>query len=153
MEREPDNRHAHFCTGIILEQQGNLAGAHKHFQRVTELDPHDAISWYWTASTLTDRENPLLSTSPKLAKEQAALYSKALELDPYLTQAIYRLALAYSPCRRAAQAERASGTLGQDQSRPPAAGAGSGKLGREGVRRDGQVRHGNHPVPTARHGR
>jgi len=35
---------------------------------VTELDPHDAISWYWTASTLTDPQNLLLSTSPKLAQ-------------------------------------------------------------------------------------
>ena len=77
LEHDPDNLHAHFCTGIILEQQGDLAAAHKHFRRVTELDPHDAISWYWTASTLTDPENPLLSTSPKLAREQAALYSKA----------------------------------------------------------------------------
>jgi len=91
MEHDPDNPHAHFCTGIILEQQGDLRGAHKHFRRVTELDPQDATSWYWTASTLTDPENPLLSTSPKLAKEQAAIYSKALELDPYLPQAIYKL--------------------------------------------------------------
>src|SRR5271157_6373790 len=51
MEQEPDNPYAHFCTGIILEQQGDLSGAHKHFRRVTELDSHDAISWYWTAST------------------------------------------------------------------------------------------------------
>src|SRR5271157_4568051 len=94
MAQDPDNAHAHFCTGIILEQQGDLPGAHKHFQRITELDPHDATSWYWSASTLTDPELPLLSTSPKLAKEQAALYSKALELDPSLTQAIYRLAMA-----------------------------------------------------------
>ncbi len=91
LEQEPDNLHAHFCTGIILEQQGDLSGAHRRFKRVTELDPHDAVSWYWRASTLTDPQNPLLSTSPKLAKEQAALYSKALELDPYLTQAVYKL--------------------------------------------------------------
>jgi tetratricopeptide (TPR) repeat protein len=92
LEREPDNLHAHFCTGIILEQQGDLAAAHEHFRRVTELDPKDAIAWYWSASTLTDPDNPLVTTSPKLAREQAALYEKALELDPYLTQAIYRLA-------------------------------------------------------------
>ena len=110
MEREPDNPYAHFCTGIILEQQGDLSGAHKHFRRVTELDPHDAISWYWTASTLTDPENHLLSTSPKLAKEQAALYSKALELDPYLTQAIYKLSfvsrLAGEPLKQKALLDR-----------------------------------------------
>ena len=36
------NPYAHFCRGIILEQQGDLAEAHQHFKRVTELDPHDA---------------------------------------------------------------------------------------------------------------
>jgi hypothetical protein len=92
LERDPDHRHAHFCTGIILEQQGNLPEAHKHFRRVTELDPSDATAWYWTASTLTDPDNPLVSTSPTLATQQASLYEKALALDPYLTQAIYRLA-------------------------------------------------------------
>ena len=65
MEQEPDNPHAHFCTGIILEQQGDLSGAHKHFRRVTELDPHDAISWYWTASTLTDPREPLALDEPE----------------------------------------------------------------------------------------
>jgi tetratricopeptide (TPR) repeat protein len=91
LKRDPEQRHAHFCTGIILEQQGNLAEAHKHFRRVTELDPHDATAWYWTASTLTDPDNPLVATSPKLAGEQSALFEKALQLDPYLTQAVYRL--------------------------------------------------------------
>jgi Flp pilus assembly protein TadD len=94
LKRSPDHIYAHFCTGIIHEQQGHLAEAHEHFRRVTELDPHDATSWYWTASTLTDPASPL-APNPKLAKAQAELYSKALELDPYLTQAIYKLAFAY----------------------------------------------------------
>ena len=102
--------HAHFCTGIILEQKGDLSGAHEHFRRVTELDPHDATSWYWAASTLTDPENHSLSTSPKLAKQQAALYSKALELDPYLTQAVYKLSfvsrLAGEPLKQKALLDR-----------------------------------------------
>ena len=54
LERDPDNPYAHFCRGIILEQQGNIAEAHRHFKRVTEIDPDDATAWYWLASTLTD---------------------------------------------------------------------------------------------------
>ena len=112
---------------------------------MTELDPHDAISWYWTASTLTDPENPLLSTSPKLAKEQAALYSKALELDPYLTQAIYKLSfvsrLAGEPQKQKALLDRWE-KINPDRQQPV---PGPGKLGREGLRRDGQVRHGDRP--------
>ncbi len=67
LEREPDNAHAHFCMGIILEQRGDLPAAYKHFRRVTELDPHDAHAWYWRGSTLTDPENPLVTTNPKIA--------------------------------------------------------------------------------------
>ena len=51
-------RHAHFCRGIILEQQGQIAVAHQHFKTVTEIDPNDAAAWYWTASTLPDPEHP-----------------------------------------------------------------------------------------------
>ena len=42
LDRDPDNPHAHFCRGVILEQQGHLAEAHRHFKRVTEIDPNDA---------------------------------------------------------------------------------------------------------------
>ena len=95
LKRDPDNRHAHFCRGIILEQQGDLAEAHKHFKRVTELDPNDAASWYWSASTLTDPDDPTQPAGPRQAKDQVALFSKALACDPYLTPAIYKLSFAY----------------------------------------------------------
>ena len=58
LERDPENPYAHFCRGIILEQQGRLAEAHGHFKRVTEIDPNDAAAWYWSASTLTDPDDP-----------------------------------------------------------------------------------------------
>lgn len=95
LQRDPKNKHAHFCRGIILEQQGNLAQAHEHFKAVTELDPHDAASWYWTASTLTDPADPTQPAGPSQAKDQVTLFAKALECDPYLTPAIYKLSFAY----------------------------------------------------------
>lgn len=97
LEHDPDQIHAHFCSGMIKEQQGNLKDAHKHFQRVTELDPNDAAAWYWTGSTLTsdDAGGSSLAPNPDVAKKQAELYVKALEIDPYLTQALYKLAFAH----------------------------------------------------------
>ncbi|MDR3620260.1 MAG: FG-GAP-like repeat-containing protein [Paludisphaera borealis] len=95
LDRDPDNRHAHFCRGIILEQQGALDRAHTHFRRVTELDPNDAAAWYWTASTLTDPADPTQPAGPAQAKEQVELLTKALACDPYLTPAIYKLSFAY----------------------------------------------------------
>ena len=103
LQRDPDNRHAHFCRGIILEQQGDLAEAHEHFKRVTELDPNDPAAWYWRASTLTDPEAPGQPAGPAQAREQIELFSKALERDPYLTPALYKLSFAY---RLAGQPEK-----------------------------------------------
>lgn len=92
--RDPDNRHAHYSLGVILEQQGDLARAHEHFKRVTELDPRDASSWYWMASTVSNAGQGGV-TGPSQAEEQIRLLTRALECDPYLTPAIYKLSFAY----------------------------------------------------------
>ena len=94
LDRDPNNAYAHFCEGIILEQQGQIAAAHQHFKRVTEIDPKDATAWYWMASTLPNRKDPAQTAGPDEAKEQIALFNKALELDPYLVPAIYKMAMA-----------------------------------------------------------
>jgi tetratricopeptide (TPR) repeat protein len=93
LKRDPRNPYAHFCRGIILEQQGGIAEAHQHFKQVTEIDPNDALAWYWSGSTLPDPERPSQPAGPKQAKEQIAFYAKGLELNPYLTPAIYKMAM------------------------------------------------------------
>jgi hypothetical protein len=95
LERDPNNPHAHFSRGIIFEQQGKLAEAHRHFRRVTEIDPNEATGWYWMGSTVSDPDDPGRPPGPTQAKEQVALFTKALERNPYLTPAIYRLAFAH----------------------------------------------------------
>jgi tetratricopeptide (TPR) repeat protein len=94
LDRDPNNPYAHFCRGIILEQQGQIAAAHQHFKRATEIDPNDGASWYWMASTLPDRDNPNQPAGPNQAKEQIALFGKALDRDPYLVPAVYKMAQA-----------------------------------------------------------
>ncbi len=95
IEREPGNPHAHFCRGIILEQDGKLSEANRHFRKVAEIDPTDATAWYWVASTLTDPDDPTRPAGPKQAKEQIELLGKAVELNPYLTPAVFKMATAY----------------------------------------------------------
>ncbi len=94
LARDPNNAYAHFCRGIILEQQGSLREAYQHFQRVTEIDPGDAAGWYWLGSTMTDPRDPSAPAGPDQAPEQIALFEKALDRDPYLTPAIYKMAMA-----------------------------------------------------------
>ncbi|MFI5459209.1 MAG: FG-GAP-like repeat-containing protein [Isosphaerales bacterium] len=95
LDRDPNNPHAHYCRGIILEQQGRLSEAHQHFKRVTEHDPNDAAAWYWMGATLTDPKNPVMSNPRVLAKEQIKIWNQALACDPYLTPAMYRVQHAY----------------------------------------------------------
>ena len=93
IERDPGNAHAHFCSGIILEQQGQTSEAHEHFKKVTVLDPNDAESWYWAGSTLPVKSNPFSPEGAAQANEQITYFAKALERNPYLVPAIYNMAL------------------------------------------------------------
>jgi tetratricopeptide (TPR) repeat protein len=121
IDRAPDEPHAHYCRGIILEQQGRMAEASHHFQRVVEIDPNDATSWYWLAATANDPENPDKPDLRKLAKQQIGLLQKALECDPYLTPAIYKLQQAYrltNEPKKATELLARWQELNQDRSRP-----------------------------------
>ncbi len=95
LERDPANPYAQFCRGVILQTQGHLAEAHRHFKRVTEIDPTDGPAWFQTASTLSAAINPDPKVRRELAKEKIGLLEKALACDPYLTPALYQLAFAY----------------------------------------------------------
>ena len=97
LEREPGNPYAHFCRGVILEQQGKLAEAHGHFKRVTEIDPTDAAAWYWMGRTIPEPAQPpedRLKAMKEKSQQEIELFTKALELNPYLTQAVYGYAMA-----------------------------------------------------------
>ncbi len=88
LKREPNNPYAHFCRGIMLEQLGNIAEAHSHFKRVTEIDPNDAAGWYWLGATLADasREAPDADARMKVLKEKSTeeikYFTKARRAQP-----------------------------------------------------------------------
>ena len=93
--RQPDNPWAHFSRGIVLQNQGMSQAAHRDFKKVTEVDPLDANAWLELGGTLTDSEGGQILPGSDLLPEQIAYYSKAVEFNPYLTTAIYRLSQAY----------------------------------------------------------
>lgn len=96
LEREPGNLHAHYCRGIILEYLGRTAEAHKEFIFVTEKDPTDAHAWYKRAGTLPAPETASIEARKTNAAEQIRLLTTALEKNPYLVPALYRLQMAYA---------------------------------------------------------
>ncbi len=93
--RDPDNLHAHFCRGIILEALGHLERAHRDFRFVAEHDPADAHAWYRVGSTLVDPAHPDRPAGPEQAAQLIATYSRALERNPDLVGALYKLQAAY----------------------------------------------------------
>ncbi len=91
----PENPTAHFCRGMVLNQRGDVVAAHADFRKVVEIDPGDAHAWLEVATTLTDPEQGDMPANRRQARELIDLYSKALERNPYLITATYKLAHAY----------------------------------------------------------
>jgi hypothetical protein len=85
LEQEPDNPYAHFCLGIIMRHQGRpeeKETSAAHFQKVTQIDPSDADSWYWYGTML-----------PEGSPEANEAFEHALRLSNCLQGAIYGLAM------------------------------------------------------------
>ncbi|MBY0460267.1 MAG: FG-GAP-like repeat-containing protein, partial [Gemmataceae bacterium] len=101
LARDPDNRHAHYCLGIIDSDAGRFADAHAHFQKVNALDPNDAHTWLRLGLT-----HPAGPRSP----EARECFEQSLKRDPYLNAARYNLYLILVPSdperAKALEAER-----------------------------------------------
>ena len=82
LKQHPDNPYAHFCLGILAQSLGDIDVARGHFEAVTRIDPNDAASWYWLGQAL--------SGDSERANE---CFQRALDLDPYLSSAIYNVAM------------------------------------------------------------
>ncbi|HWE36226.1 MAG TPA: FG-GAP-like repeat-containing protein [Isosphaeraceae bacterium] len=106
LKRDPDNLHAHYCRGLILDfikdpaHPDRLVQAHKDFLFVAEHDPNDGDAWLKVGDTLIDPDSVGDPDGPRLAgpeqsKDLIKYYSKALECNPYLVSAMYKLAFAY----------------------------------------------------------
>jgi tetratricopeptide (TPR) repeat protein len=100
--RDPDNLNAHYCRGLILEfqGQGRTAEAHREFQLVADRDPHDGHAWFKLGATLTAPDRPDQPAGPDQAEELIRIYSRALDANPYLVTALYKLQQAYGWARK-----------------------------------------------------
>jgi len=94
--KKPDQPHALFSRGIILRSQGDIVAAHNDFAKVARIDPLDAHNWLEYGGTLTDPERAGMPSQRKQAPELIEAYSKALEANPYLVTAMYKLQHAYN---------------------------------------------------------
>jgi tetratricopeptide (TPR) repeat protein len=107
LKRDPNNLHAHYCRALIYHflwdpnhHPDYLARAHEDFLFVAEHDPTDGHAWFKVGDTLLDPDSVgqpggPRPAGPKQAKEQIRIYTKALECNPYLVPALFKLQTAY----------------------------------------------------------
>ena len=96
LQRDPNNIAAHYCRGLILQDQGKFKEAHLDYKFVTEADPTDGQAWLRYGSTLASSTDPDRPAGIKDAKTLIEIYEKSLKQNPYMVSAIYRLQQAYS---------------------------------------------------------
>ena len=145
LERDPNNPYAHFCRGIILEQQGRISEAHQHFKKVTEIDPNDAAAWYWSGSTLPDPDNPALNPASKRKNRSHILKGARSQSVPDARDLQDGEESAFH--ERTAEDEAAVRTVEKDESRSPGTVARSRRPRRQGLRRDGEICERVNPFP------
>jgi len=97
--RDPENLTAHYCRGLIVEALGRVEEANRDFRFVADRDPTDAHALYRVAATYTDPERPGEPPGVKQADALIDLFSKALDRNPYLVTALYRLGQSYGWAR------------------------------------------------------
>jgi tetratricopeptide (TPR) repeat protein len=93
----PENPYAHYCLAIILEHQGHVEEALPHFKKVTEIDAVDDQAWFHLGKTLNNlaqkKDNEAPSEAAKLHEEAGKCFERALSVNPYLSAAIYQVAM------------------------------------------------------------
>ncbi len=94
--RDPDNLHAHYCRGVILQYLGGdrIAEAHEAFAKVVESDPNDAHAWMYYGSTLPLPEESTPEARKRLTDRQLEIFGKSVACNPYLVPALYYLSRA-----------------------------------------------------------
>lgn len=74
--------YAHYCLGVIYSYLGRYDEAKAQLEKVLELDPHDAETWYQLGMAVSDAD-------PRRA---ADCFEKAMKLDPNIGGAMYNWA-------------------------------------------------------------
>ena len=135
------------AAGSSSSTSGELAEAHATSGSSPSTTRPTATPGTGSAARSPTRTTPTGPPGPKQAEELIELYSKALERNPYLVPALYKL---QPPTAgpATATARRSCSTAGR-QLNPESNAAGPGRDGRDLLRRDGPVRPVINPFPAS----
>ncbi|CAN5646731.1 hypothetical protein BH23PLA1_BH23PLA1_27520 [soil metagenome] len=94
IDRAPNHLRARYCRGIIYEYLADER-AYEDFRFVVDRDPTDGHAWFYLGSSMELVGDSIGVPSPEDLEQRIEVYSKALERNPYLMQALYKLSRAY----------------------------------------------------------
>jgi len=103
LKKSANNLRAHYISGLLKFNAGELVRATPHFEQVLAADPQDAYASYYLALSLAQQ-----------GQSEAAMvwYERTIELDPYLRSGYYG---AFQTLRKLGNTERARTMLDQYQ--------------------------------------
>jgi DNA-binding transcriptional MerR regulator len=97
LELDPAHVPAHVNLGCLLQADGDLSGAERHYRAAVEAEPGNDLAWYNLGVLLEDRRKPV---------EAIACYERAIWAEPEFADAHCNLALLYEELGRKQDAVR-----------------------------------------------
>lgn len=86
LEIDPRHIAAHVNLGCLLQADGDLGGAERHYRAAVEAEPANGLAWYNLGVLLEDRER---------RRDAVACYERAVWAEPEFADAHCNLALLY----------------------------------------------------------
>src|SRR5262245_11138705 len=86
LSKDPDNKHARYCLGVVLYDAGKLTAAYAEFAAVNRLDSDDAYTWLRLGTC---------HPAGRDSAEARECFERALKSNPYLNEARFRLTAIY----------------------------------------------------------
>ena len=97
IELDPRHVPAHVNLGCLLQADGDLGGAERHYRAAVEVEPGNGLAWYNLGVLLEDRRR---------AHEALSCYERAVWAEPEFADAHCNLALLYEELGRKQDAVR-----------------------------------------------
>jgi tetratricopeptide (TPR) repeat protein len=97
IELDPEHVPAHVNLGCLLQTDGDLGGAERHYRAAVEVEPANGLAWYNLGVLLEDRRRP---------HDALGCYERAVWAEPEFADAHCNLAMLYEELGRKQDAVR-----------------------------------------------
>jgi Flp pilus assembly protein TadD len=111
LSKDPDHLRANYCSGLLRLYLGETREAFEHFKLVADADANDPFAAYYLGQCMEQSGD---------MDGAARQFERALQLDPYLRSAYYRLSQVYQRLGRVEEAAAMRETFSRMEHNPRA---------------------------------